>query len=155
MRRLAELILLALSALLLTSCGKSLKDIEVTSCKVTSISPKGLSAFDATVDLGVNNPSVQLTLTRMNATVKMDGAPCLYLTADDVTLEPRSEQVYILSIHGLLDGNFNPFALLALLDSPDMDPMTIDVSCHASIKSGLGKDLIYKDIPLKELLGKI
>jgi hypothetical protein len=36
-----------------------------------------------------------------------------------------------------------------------MDPMTIDVSCHASLKSGLGKDLIYKDIPLKELLGKI
>ena len=155
MRRLAELILVALAALLLTSCAKSLKDIEVTSCNVTSISPKGLSSFDATVDLGVNNPSVQLTISKMNATVKMDGVPCIYLTADDVTLAPKTEQVYILSLHGLLDGNFNPFTLLTLLNNPDFDPMTIDVSCRATLKSGIGKDLIYKDIPLKDLLGKI
>ena len=155
MRRLAELILVALAALLLTSCAKSLKDIEVTSCNVTSISPKGLSSFDATVDIGVNNPSVQLTLTKMNATVKMDGAPCFYLTADDVTLEPHCEQVYILSIHGLMDSGFNPFALLTLMNNPDLEPMTIDVSCRASLKSGLSKDLVYRDIPLKDLIGKI
>ncbi|MBO4671665.1 MAG: hypothetical protein J5640_07495 [Bacteroidales bacterium] len=155
MKRVAELFLVALSALLLTSCGKSFKDMEITSCKITSISPKGLSAFDATVDLGVNNPSVQLNLTKLKATVKMDGAPCLYLNADDVTIEPRSEQVYVLTIHGLLDGSFNPFALLTLLDSPDLEPMTIDASCHAALKSGIGKDLIYEDVPLKDLLGKI
>ena len=33
--------------------------------------------------------------------------------------------------------------------------MTIDASCHAALKSGIGKDLIYEDVPLKDLLGKI
>ena len=76
--------LLLAAALCLCSCGKSLKDIKITSYEVTSVAPRGLSAFDATIDLGVNNPSVQFSLSAISATVKMDGTPCLYLTADDV-----------------------------------------------------------------------
>ena len=146
---------MAIAALCFTSCSKSLKDVKITSYDVTSVTPLGLSAFDATIDVGVDNPSVQFTLSRINATVKMDGTPCLYLNADDVTVAPRSEKVYTLILHGTLDKNFNPFSLLTLLKSPDLEPVTIDVSYHGALKGGLGKDFEYTDIQLKDLTGRI
>ena len=140
----------------LSSCNyKSLKDIKVTSCDITSISPKGLSAFDATVDLGVDNPSVQFSLSKMNAVVKMQGEPCMYLTADDVTVAPRQEQVYTLVLHGSMADGFNPFSLLNLLKEQEQEPLTIDVSYRGNLKSGLGKNFEYKDISLKDLIGRL
>jgi LEA14-like dessication related protein len=155
MKRVAELLIIALAALCLSSCGKSFKDIKVTSCDVVSVSPKGLTSFDAELNLGVDNPASQITLSQMNATVKMDGSPCLYLTADDVTVAPRTEQNYSLLLHGLMDSNFNPFTLLSLIKQPDLSSMTVDVRFHGALKSGIGKDFEYNDIPLKNLLGNL
>ncbi|MBP5719897.1 MAG: hypothetical protein J6W82_02380 [Bacteroidales bacterium] len=155
MKKVAELLIVALAALCLTSCGKSFKDIKVTSCDVVSVSPKGLTSFDAELNLGVDNPASQITLSQMNATVKMDGAPCLYLTADDVTVAPRAEQTYSLLLHGLMDSNFNPFTLLSLIKQPDLSAMTIDLTFHGALKCGIGKDFEYKDIPLTNLLGNL
>lgn len=155
MNRIVKILLTALVVLCCSSCGKSLKDIQVTSCKLTSISPRGLSSFDASLDLVVDNPSVQVSLTKMSATLKMNGEPCLYLTADDVTLNPKSQEVYTLTVHGLMDSKFNPFSLLSLLQDMDLEPMSVDVFCHGALKSGIGKDFVYKDLPLKDLLDKI
>lgn len=155
MKKVVELLIVALAAICLSSCGKSFKDIKVTSCDVVSITPKGLTSFDAELNLGVDNPASQITLSQMNATVKMDGAPCLYLTADDVTLAPKAEQTYSLLLHGIMDSNFNPFTLLTLVKNPDLSSMTVDVRFHGSLKSGLGKDFEYKDILLKDMLGSL
>ena len=155
MKKVVELLVIALAALCLSSCGKSFKDIKVTSCDVVSVTPKGLTSFDAELNLGVNNPAAQITLSQLNATVKMDGTPCLYLTADDVTVAPRTEQTYSLLLHGLMDSNFNPFTLLSLVKNPDLTPMTVDIRFHGALKSGIGKDFEYKDIALKNLLGNL
>lgn len=148
--------LLACMMPVLVSCGtKSLKDIKMTSCNVSSFTPKGLTSFDATVDLGVDNPSVQFALSKMYAVVKMNGSPCIHLTADDVTIAPRTEQVYPLTLHGTMDGGFNPFSLLGLLEGSGLEQMTIDVKYHGALKSGLGKDFEYKDIPLTDLIDRL
>ena len=155
MRRTLHIIFAALTLMCLSSCGKSFQDIKMTSCELVSLTPRGLSSIDATVAIGIDNPTVQVGLSRMNAVVKMDGAPCLYVTADDVTLQARTEQVYNLSLHGALDDDFNPFQLLTLLRNPNLESFTIDVKYHGALKSGLGKDFEYTDIPLSDLLGKI
>ena len=156
MKKLARILLPLLAAVLVCSCCKSFQDIKVTSLDLVELSPRGLSAIDAILEVGVDNPTVQVTLTQMDATVKMDGAPCLHVTADDVTLDPRSQKVYSLIVHGSIDGNFNPFQLLTLLGQPNfLEPMTADVRFRGVLKSGLGKDFEYTDIPLKDLLDKI
>lgn len=155
MKRVAELLIVALAAFCLSACTKSFQDIKVTSCRLVSVSPKGLTSFDAVLEVGVDNPAPQLTLSNAYAKLKMDDNPCLHLTADDLTIQPRAEQVYTVMLHGTIDGNFNPFSLLSLLEDQNLDRMTIDVSFHGALKSGLGKDFEYKDIPLKELLGSL
>jgi len=155
MKRVLRLIIPALVALCLCSCANSFKDIKVTSCELLSLTPKGLSSLDATVNLGIDNPTVQVTLSQMNATVKMEGEPCLHITADDVTLAPRTKDYYPIELHGTIDGSFNPFQLLTLLNNPNLEPLTIDVRFHGTLKSGLGKDFEYLDIPIKDLLDQI
>ncbi len=140
MNRIVKILLTALVVLCCSSCGKSLKDIQVTSCKLTSISPRGLSSFDASLDLEVDNPSVQVSLTKMSATLKMNGgraSNCL-----------RNMQEMTAAL-------FLPFSLLTLLQDMDLEPMSVDVFCHGALKSGIGKDFVYKDLPLKDLLDKI
>ncbi len=155
MKKSLKLLTVALAALCLVSCGKSFQDIKVTSCELVSLSPRGLSSLDATISLEVDNPTVQVTLTGMYAVAKMDGVPCLHFTADDLTLSPRSKEIYTIEVHGNIDDGFNPFQLLVLLQNRDMDLVTIDVKFRGTLKSGLGKDFEYKDIPLKDLLDKI
>ncbi|MBR4810020.1 MAG: hypothetical protein IK031_07050 [Bacteroidales bacterium] len=156
MKKIAGILLTLFAAVLLGSCCKSFQDIKVTSCDLVELSPRGLSSIDAALDIGIDNPTVQVTLTQMEATVKMDGEPCLHFTADDVTLEPRTQKVYNIVVHGSIDGSFNPFQLLTLFSQPSyLDPMTADVRFRGVLKSGLGKDFEYTDIPLKDLLDRI
>ena len=155
MGKLIRIAVAALAALCLCSCANSFKDIKVTSCDLVSISPKGLSALDAAIAIGVDNPTVQVTLTNMYALVKMDGEPCLHFTADDVTLAPKSQDIYNIDVHGNIDGSFNPFQILTLFQGSSLDAVTIDVWFRGVLKNGFGKDFEYKDIPIKDLLDKI
>ncbi|MBR4826439.1 MAG: hypothetical protein IKZ91_00965 [Bacteroidales bacterium] len=155
MKRALRLLAVLLLAAGMCSCA-NFKDIKVTSFDLVSLSPRGLSSIDAALNIGVDNPTVQVTLTDMTATVKMDGTPCLHLDADDVTLSPRTNCVYNLVVHGTIDSGFNPFQLLTLLSSTTgLDPMTVDVRFRGVLRSGLGKDFEYTDIPLKDLMDKL
>ena len=154
MKRAVELVVIVIASLFLASCSGSFKDIKVTSCVLTEIVPRGLSAFDATIDLGVDNPAPQVTLSEMKALIKMDQVPCLHLTAEDVTLAPRSESVYTVTFHGVLDENFNPFSLLQLFNQQRQTALTADFGFRGTLRSGLGKYFEYTDIPIKDLLDR-
>ena len=91
----------------------------------------------------------------MNAVIRLNEIPCMYLTAEDITLVPRSEQVYVALFHGSLAENFNPFSLLPLLQHPDLECITIDLGFRGTLRSGLGKYFEYTGIPIKEIMGKI
>lgn len=154
MKRAVQHIVTLLAVLCIASCSGSFKDIKVLSCDIVSIEPRGLTAFDAALNLGIENPAPQVTLSEMKAVIKMDEVPCLYLNAEDLTLARCSEAVYNVSFHGNLDENFNPFALLQLLNQQNQPKLTADISFHGRLRSGLGKYFEYKDIPIEELFGK-
>lgn len=153
MKNLRLIVYAVALALAVTGC-QQFKDIQVKSCDIESLSPKGLTAFDAVLKFEVSNPAPQVTLSEMNAVIMMDEKPCMYLTADDVTLEPRSDMDYTVFFHGKLDDNFNPFSLLTLLREPGLDSLTVNLGFRGTLKSGLSKYFEYKDIPVKDLLNK-
>ena len=132
----------------------SFQDIKITSWELGSLSPRGLSAFDAVLNLEVDNPAPQVSLSEMTAVIKLDQVPCLHLTADDITLVPHRRAWYTASFHGSLDENFNPFTFLQLIRQPDLAQLTMDVQFKGTLRSGLGKHFEYTDIPLKELMQK-
>lgn len=155
MKRIAILLIAALAVFCTGCCTGSFKDIKLTSCELESITPRGLSAFDAVINIGIDNPAPQVTLSEMSAVIRLHETPCMYLTADDVTIAPKSEMVYTAFFHGSLAEGFNPFALLPLLQQPDLEGLTIDLGFRGTLKSGLGKYFEYTGIPVKDLMGKL
>ena len=155
MKTILRLVIPALAAICLCSCGKSFQDIKVTSCELVSLTPLGLSAMDVSVNVGVDNPTVQVALSQLRAVVKMDGIPCLNVTADDVTLAAKTQDIYPLLLHGSIAEGYNPLQLFGLFGQRDLSPLTVDITFHGALRSGLGKDFEYIDLPLKDLLGKL
>lgn len=148
-------ILLALIVPMLSSCVKDFKDIKVTSFELVSLTPVGLNRLNATIELGVSNPAPEISLSRIMGTVKYDGMPCLTITTDDVTLQKKSDKIYTLVLRGAISDEFEIVKLMKILNGGGLDLLTADVFCHAALKSGLGKDIDKKDLPLKDMMDKI
>jgi len=150
MKRVLTLLLLCTA--LLSSCTGRFKDIKMTSYDIVSITPKGLSSVDAIIDLGIDNPAMGITLKDIRGVARLNGEPCLYITAEDVKIEGRSEKEYRIPLHGVLGDEFNPFQLLTLLKGADLSGVKVDASARAEIGCGIGKNIEIKDMSLDKLL---
>lgn len=151
MKRLLPALLLF--GLLLSSCcmGK-FSDIKIKDASLESVNPIGLTALTAVANVEVDNPAPTFTLLNIHGVIKQDGVPCLTLTAEDVTVQGRTRAHYELPFAGALCDGFNPFTLLTVLKSKDLSAFTLDVAAHAQLKSGLGKDIEFKDLAVQSLL---
>ena len=153
MKKTVRLLLaILLAAFTSSSCSGSFRDIELTSFSLVSVTPVGMSSLDAVVELGVRNPSMQFTVSRATATLKLDSRPCVRLYADALTVESRSDKTYPAVLHMAAEDGSNILSLLLLFGGGDFSRLTADVSFRATLRSGIGKDFEYKDIPLQNLL---
>ena len=91
-------IILLAACLLLTSCGKGVKDIALTSFRLVSVSPQGLSGVTMLVEVGVDNPTVGFEITDVNAVLKLDSVPALLLTADQLMVEGHAQKLYTIPL---------------------------------------------------------
>lgn len=151
-----RVIFIAIFALLLSSCGKKVKDISVTSFNIVSIAPQGLTGITALVEIGIHNPTVGFEVTNLNAIIKMKGQEMIYLSADQLMVEGHSEKQYDIPVKGRLADGFNPFQLLKLLSNEaDIEDMTLSISARPALRGGVGKVVEINDMPLKKLIDKI
>lgn len=146
--------LMMMCCLFLGSCSKTYKDIKVTSFDIVSITPKGLDAVDAVIDVGIDNPIMGFELFNAVASVKMKGVECIQLFSDQLVLEGHSEKVYRIPLHGKLSSSFNPLELLTIVKDMDFSQFTMDAKARVNLRGGIGKDIDIKDIKLEKFLKK-
>ena len=152
MRRLSILLPLLL-ALGLAGCAS--KGLQVTSARVVSIVPEGLTSLSAELEVGVHNPSARLTLTDLTGQAKYRGEALLDLSADGVVIEARTDSLYRLPVRCRLSGDVSLLGLLRTFEAPlSKDELTLSVKGRASVR-GIGKDIELEDIPLGTLLDEI
>lgn len=135
------------------SCTKTYKDIKVTSFDIISITPKGLHAVDAVVDVGLDNPIMGFDVTAAKGVLKMDGRECLIVTAPEFSIEGHAQKVYRVSLQGTLSPGFNPLELLTIAKDMDFSKFSLDAKAHVGLLGGIGKDIDVKDIKLDKFLG--
>ena len=150
MKRLIPLFLLCIT--LICGCSKGVSDIKVTSFDIVSLTPQGLSAVDAVMDVGIDNPLIGFTLSDIKGIVKMDGTPCMTITSQPVTLEGKSDKVYRIPLTGVLSGAFNPFQLLDLVKDKDLSRFKVDATAKVILPGGISKNLEFKDLAVEKLL---
>ncbi|MBQ6243327.1 MAG: hypothetical protein IJK55_01255 [Bacteroidales bacterium] len=150
------LLVLLLASLLLAGCKKaSYKDIAITSARIVSIVPEGLTGVSALLEVEVHNPAGALELTGLEGLARYRGQEALTMTAEPVSVAARSDQTIRIPIQGRLADGFNPFQLLGMVSSGfNYDDVTLSLSGRASLRSGLGKNFELVDIPLGTLLNK-
>ena len=153
MKRAHILVLLLLSLLLAGCKGRSYKDITVTSARIISIVLEGLTGLSALVEVGIHNPAPAFELSGLEGLARYRGQEALTVTADQLIVSGREDKLYRIPIQGQIAEGFNPFQLLRLIGSEaSFDDVTIDVSGRITLRSGIGKNIEMKDIPLSSLL---
>ena len=153
MKRIVTFLLLAL-ALVLSGCqAKKLQDIKVTSARIVSIVPEGLTDLSAVVEVGIHNPSVALVLSDIIGVVRYEDMNILSMSAEQVNIDGHADKLYEVPLKGHIEEGFNPFRLLRLLGSDSsLDDVTVSFKGRVALRGGIGKNIELEDIPLSTLL---
>lgn len=94
------------------------------------------------------------TVQNVEGTIKIDGNPCIVLTSDQLLVDGNTEKAYLVPVKGRLSNDFNPWQLLDLLNEKDFSKLTVDATAKVALRSGIGKNIVVKDMPLDKLLKK-
>lgn len=151
MKRLLSILLLFAAIVAASSCSAG-QGFKVTSCSVQSITPSGLRAIKAVLNVGVDNPGPQLTITKVEGTVYDAGREFATFQAGKVTVARRSSAVYPLPCSGSLSKGIGLGDMLKLAASKDFAQKTVDLTMKVKLRCGLGKTLKFKDIKILDLL---
>ncbi|MBR1576573.1 MAG: hypothetical protein IJ654_09025 [Bacteroidales bacterium] len=154
-RSLYPIRLAALLALLIMSvaCNK-FKELDVTSCEVASLTPKGFRSVDAVLSVGVHNPTLAFTLSDIAGSIRNGDLTIATFTGGPVTVAKKSDGVYNLPCTLMLEEGLSLFEIINLIKTMNFGGYTVDVSGEVSLTNGLKKKLSYEDIPLESLLDK-
>ena len=152
MKRVFTFLLLVL-ALVLSGCqGKRLQDIKVTSARIVSIVPEGLSNISALIEVGIHNPSVAVELRDVVGMAHYEDMNILSVTADQLIIEGHTDKLYQIPLKGHIEEGFNPLRLIRLFGGESsMDDITVSFRGRVSLRGGIGKDIEMEDIPLSTL----
>lgn len=156
MKKQVLLFVCTLAALLMSVGCNKVKELGVTSFEIVSITPSGTSELDATVRVGIHNPLVAFEATDVIGTLKLNGKPCLHLTADQLIVAGNCDKVYTIPVRGTIAEGFNPFELLNLINGTSLafDKLTVDVNGKLALRGGVGKKLELKDIRISDYMKK-
>jgi len=153
MKKVRLLLLLCLSLLLAGCKDRGFQDIAVTSVRLVSIIPEGLTGVSAELEVGIHNPTLAFRVEDLTGAAKFQGQEALLLSAEPLDVAARCDSLYLIPLRGRVNGDFNPLRLLRLLGGEaDLDDISFDIRARASLRSGLGKNIEMLDIPLSSLL---
>ncbi len=138
----------------LSSCSgiKKLEELRITSAKIDKIVPNGLRGAELGLLLGIDNPGTQITLSEISCDVKRFGKVLGKVALDPVTIKAKTEEVHDLDMDVTLGDGTTILDLGGLLNKGALEELTVDVRTKVKIKGGVSKNLVYNDLPLKELI---
>lgn len=151
MKRLFTIISLFLVILITGGCSTT-RGVKVTSCSVSSITPNGLKGIKAILDVGIINPMMNLTITKINGVINNNGQEFATFEAGKVSVPRKSEGVYPLPCSGVISKGIGLSDLLKLDLNQNFDGMTVDMTVKVKLKCGLGKTVRIKDLKITELM---
>ena len=147
--RLLAAVILVLAA---SSCGDSIRNIQITSVQLESYKITSSSTMEATFLVEVSNPAKDLKISDLSAVLKYDGEAILNATAPDVELEGASTAEYRLPCEASLAENVSLLKAGMLLANLDTDKLKADLSLGITPQGGHLKKLNFKDLDIASLL---
>lgn len=154
---LYRIIIIAAALVMLLGCSDltRLKDINVKSVSVASFTPTGLRSAKAGFNVKVDNPALGFTLSEISGAIYHKGKRIADYTADDISIERRTEKTYRLNGAATLSDGTSLTDLMNLAGSFNPDDITIDIHVRATTatKNKISRAFDYNNLPLGSLMG--
>ena len=151
MKRILTILALITAMFIMSGCAGN-RGFKVTSCSIASISPSGLKGVKAVLDIGIINPLMSLTISKVEGMILNEGKEFATFEAGKVSVPRRSEGVYPLPCTGTISKGIGLTDLLKLAVTQDFSGMTIDMAVKVKLKCGLRKTVRFKDIKISDLM---
>ena len=149
MKRIVKVLILAIAALSASSCGiAKIKDLSVSSLGVKYLAPTSNRSLKGTLLLGLDNPSIDFTVSNVEGVVRYYERDMVNFTAGELPVQGKSDQVYELPCTATLCDGVSLLDLLVIASKKSLEGMTADVSLNASLKNGVTLPLTFKKIDL-------
>lgn len=136
--KMKKIILFALCFLMLVSCGKTYKDISLSSFEFVSLAPKGERSGEALIKLGLNNPIQAFELTDINGILKIGDTACVSIHTDQLMISGKCDKVYSVPFTVSIPEGANLFELLKVLKTNGVPEISIDFSARPALRGGIG-----------------
>lgn len=152
MRRLGYLFAF-LCVLVVSGCGKSVKDISLTDFEIVSVTPSSSdsSSAQALLKVGLSNPIVGFELTGLTGLLKVDGKPCVRISADQLIVFGKSERTYMIPASVTVPDGANIFDILNVLKTRNSPRVSVGVSGKVALRGGAGFT-VHRDISLDSFI---
>lgn len=150
-KELVHIVLLLMLAMCACGCADKFKQIKFTSFALASVSPSGLRAMDAVVELGIDNPAPSFNLRDIRGDLMKDTVNVAHFTAEDVAIAGKTSKVYRVPMRGSVGKGLSLLDLAYLARSTDISQYTVNLYARAYIGE-IGKDLAFEGIPLESLM---
>ncbi len=138
----------------LSSCSgiKKLEDMKITSANIAGISPDGMKAVKMDIQIGIDNPGAQISLSEISCDLKHFGKILGMVAVDPFTLHSKTEEIYNLKADVRLGDGLTLFDAGKLMNKTAADEIVVDLKATVTLKGGISKKLNYCNIPLKKLI---
>ena len=154
-KRFKILVLTLISAAFMLAGCQKIKDIRVTSTTIVSLNVRGLSGAEIILEVGVDNPARQISLSEIEGDLKHSGKVLGRVAVAPIVLKPKSQEKYNIEATVRIAEGATLRDLMMFADVRKLGECTVDVSALAKIKGGGKRRLALNDIPLKELLERV
>ncbi|MBO4596191.1 MAG: hypothetical protein J5632_06230 [Bacteroidales bacterium] len=158
MKKSIVLILAAVLAIAsLSSCVNKYKKVKIVSCDVESFIPSGLKSFNAVAKVGIDNPAPDFNIKNIRAVVRRDTLEVLYMDAENVAVDAKCNKVYRVPVAGQLSKSVSLIQLVVMAKNlqSEIDAYKVDITGRATVAGNIGKDIKYKDVPLKKFIDRL
>ena len=156
MKRTLKILLIALLGFLcFSSCVSKYRKVKISSCEIESFLPSGLKGFNAVAKVGIDNPAPDFNIKNIRATIRRDSLDLLYINAENIAVDGKCNKVYKVPVSGQISKSFSLIQVVALASKFNPDEYRVDISGRATVAGNLGKDIEYKNVPLKKFIEKL
>ena len=151
MKTVNRLLPLLIAGLVLGGCGK-ISEIHLTNYKVASVSPVGLRALDVAVDLGIDNPSLQFTVSDVVVELfRLDSSMGTFKMADPILVKPKTVANYSLKGRLALSDGVSLVQAMGYAARFKQEEYSLSYEARVTLKGGGHITLRKNKIPLAEL----
>ena len=152
MHHMGRILPVLLALTLFSGCSgvKKLRELDVKSCRLESLSPKGFTSAKVILSAEVDNPGTALDISGVEGVVYNETSSIALFEVEDLNILARTQDSYQVSVLLSLDKGVSIMKLLKLAGT-DLNSYKVDFQARLKPKGAPALKVNEKGVAVKDL----